>query len=432
MDSDTRFVTYEVRSPRTPVSLERRRLVEHAGLDLTLRIREEWKLVSHFELRLDQELGQVCHRDGGACLRETDVDDRRDYQLLVRKTRLDFPSGWIELQAPNGSRLRAGRLLVFDATGFARLDGLRATSDLRSWLDVAVYGGKQARATSFASGPGFETQGALRMDLPDEIARERASYVAPPSTTWIAGGHIGLGVERIVKARLVFRETHDGDGVVARRVGVSLRSRPHRLLAMAADAIWDPTDGTLVDARASVSVRASEVVARLRALRHVPRFDLGSIWALFDVVPIDRAELSVAWHRRHIELGGALRGRRAVLSAETERDVGGEAWLSVRHAAWRATLRGWLWAGDLAPAAALLADLRRVFTRAELYGRASVWHFDHPYQSELYGAATSVAVGAIARLTALTRLRFELEWSHSRIVGHRFRGTAGLTIRAWR
>lgn len=434
--SDTLVVAYEVRSPRSPVTWERRRLVQSLGLDHALRLGDDdrrWTLVSHLELRLDQDLGQVCAREaGGGCLRESDVEARREYQALVDDSNLDLPAAWLEVQGPSQTRLRAGRLLVSDATGLVRLDGARLATRPLGWLEVEVYGGRQTRGTSFAGSTGLEPQGSIRLDLPSALSPDRVPWAAPPASTWVAGGRLSVGLARWVRARAVVREVRDTDGLVARRVGVGLTSAPLAALALRADAIWDPTDGTLVDAWAEAEVRWRALVVRARAERHVPRFDLGSIWAWFDVVPVDRARVSVGWRHRGLDVGAAWQGRRSVQRQQAEGDLGGEAWLALRRGGWRSSVRGWIWAGDFQPVAAVLADVSRVIGVVEAYLRGSVWHFDHPFQSELYGTSLTAALGAAATLTEVTRLRFEIEWAHNRVVGHRLRGLAALTVKAWR
>lgn len=433
--SDTILVAYEVRSPRSPVTWERRRLVQYLALDHALQpsAPKRWRLVSHLELRFDQELGQVCVREEhGGCLRDTDVEARREYQPLAEDSRLDMPAAWLELQGPRATRLRAGRLLVADAAGVARLDGARVSTQPRPWLDLAAYAGRRTRDTSYAASSGLEPQGSIRWNLPSGLAPERVPWAAPPSHTWMVGGQLSVGLAKWVRVRGSAREVRDGDGVVARRVGVGLTSSPHPALALRLDAVWDPTDGALVDALAEVEARQRAWTLRARAERHLPRFDLGSIWAWFDLVPVDRARVSFRWRARFAELGGAWQGRRAVQEQRAEVDLGGEGWLKVRRGGWRATLRGWLWAGDFQPVAALLFDLSRVLGVVEVYLRSSVWHFDHPFRSELYGTSLTAALGVKAALTEVTHLRFEIEWTHNRVAGHRLRGLAAVSVRAWR
>ncbi len=436
VQSDTLIVAYEVRSPRSPVTWERRRLVQSLGLDHALRmVRSDrpWRLVTHLDLRIDQELGQVCGRGaGGGCLREEDVEARREYQVLVENSKIDLPAGWLELQGPVETRLRVGRLLVSDATGLVRLDGARLSVRPRAWIDLQAYGGRQTRAASFAGSSGLQPQGSIRLDLPSGLSSDRVPWVAPPGHAWVAGGRLSVGLVKWLQATAVFREIRDAEGLVARRVGVGLTSEPVTALAVRADAIWDPTDGTLVDAWGEVEVRWRALAARARAERHVPRFDLGSIWAWFDPVPVDRARVSLRWRLRGGEIGGAWQGRRSVQQQRAEVDLGGEAWLTLRRGGWRGSVRGWLWAGDFQPVAAALVDVSRVVGVAEVYLRGSVWHFDHPFQAELYGTSLTGALGVAATLTEVTRLRFEVEWAHNRVAGHRFRGLAALTVKAWR
>ncbi|MAT28658.1 MAG: hypothetical protein CMN29_27470 [Sandaracinus sp.] len=448
LDSDTTFVAYEIRSPRSPVTWQRRRLVQRVGYEHVLLagdLERPWRLSVRLDLRLDQDFGEVCLReDEERCLAERVVAARRDHQLLARPTRLDMPQAVLELRAPvAGLRIQLGRHVLFDVTGLLRLDGGRVELRPHRWVDAEVYAGRQVRDGSWLASSGLEVPGSMRVPLPDDLAPERVPWASEPAPTWAVGGRVAVGDARVVKARLTFRELQEdgalrdrGDrGLVARRVGVGLTSRPLEPLTLRADAVWDPTDGTLVDAMGEVALRRGGGAARARVERHVPRFDLGSIWAWFDLVPVDQGQLLVdatlGRHRRWT-LGGAARGRRSKQGQTTQRDVGGEAWLRHRRAGWSWGARGWLWAGDLAPAAAVFLDATRRFAWAQAWARASLWHFDHPFQSALYGTSVALALGGAIDLGALAKLRFELEWAHNRIVGHRTRALAALTLRAWR
>lgn len=441
LHADTDFVLYELRTPRSPVTWQRRRLVQRAGFREVVRLAGEeverpWRLILDLELRLDQEFGDVCVRGEDSCLRDTDPDTLRDYQPLAALTRLDVPTGGVELLAPDGTRIRVGRIVVADAAGFVRLDGLRVQSAPRAWLGLEAWLGRQATSAVFAGSDGFAPDGALRLDLPDAIARSQVPWSRPPGPVFASGGTLSLGSARYVRASLVYREVRDGEGLVARRAGVALRSSQSlggRRLGLRAQAIVDASDGTVVDAvgEATLDALPSEGRVGVRVTHHVPRFDLGTIWAWFRLVPTQRLELLGAARLGELRFDAALMGRRSVFEGDglVQRDAGARMGVRLRRAGWRAGLRAELWEGSLAPTAAMLLDLERAFARGSVYLRGSVWRFEHPNVQELRATSTTLALGARARVSEVSAFRFEAEWSQSRIVGHRFRGLASLALR---
>lgn len=431
IDADARVISYEVASPRSPVRYSRRRLVQQTGLEHVFLLDSDrrWRMISHLQVRLDQELGSVCLRGTDTCVRETDVDARRDYQLLVRNSRLDVPQAFVGIEGPR-LKLRLGRVVVFDPSGFARVDGGRVEVDAHELVSVRAYGGRRTTDASFAATPGLQTQGSIQIGLPEDLSAERAPFAFAPSHTWILGGaldlHVGgYGIEG------GWREVQDEDGIVARRAWVAARARI-AALGLRGSAVWDPTDGTMVDGSAEATVLWGGFTTRARFERHVPRFDLGSIWSWFVLVPVDRATLGLDWHDDRRRLGGAVHARRTVDDQNDEKDLGGEVFASFRRGSWQTSTRAFVWAGDLQPMAALLVDTRRRISMVELYARASLWHFDHPFQSSLHGLSTALAIGTRVDLTDFTVLHADVEWAHNRVVGHRVRGLVGVTVRAWR
>lgn len=445
LHADTRFVAYAVQSPRSPVALARRRLVQTAGFLQSLRLgdlRAPWTVRVVLELRLDQELGDVCTRDGDErCLAETNVDSRRDFQALARITRLDLPEAYLELVPPElDARARIGRQILFDATGFLRLDGARLTASPHRWISVDAYGGIYAQEASFAGSDGYAIQGNLRFELPSELSEERAPFVLEPARTWVIGGAVSFGDARVLRVDAIAREARDEGGAVAmRRVGVVARSRPHESLGLRAQALWDPTDGTLVDAVGELEGHTRRGIVRASARRSEPRFDLGSIWAFFDVVPTDVLTLGGLVRLGRATLAGAMHGRWTRFddgpsegSNDAVFDAGLELSLDLREGARFVGVGGQLWAGSAGDTARVHLDLGRRVGPVDLYARGSVWHFDHPWQEALHGTSVAGAVGTSAVITEQVRLRTELEWMHNRVAGHRVRALASLTLRVWR
>lgn len=449
LHADTRFVAYAVQSPRSPVALARRRLIQTAGFLQTLRLgdlRAPWTVRAVLELRLDQELGDVCARDGDErCLAETNVDSRRDFQALARITRLDLPEAYLEVVPPElDARARIGRQILFDATGFLRLDGARLTASPHRWVSVDAYGGLHAQEASFAGSDGYVIQGNLRFELPSELSEERAPFVLEPVRTWVIGGSVSFGDARVLRVDALAREARDEGGAVAmRRVGVVARSRPHEALGLRAQVLWDPTDGTLVDAVGELEGHTRRGIVRASARRSEPRFDLGSIWAFFDVVPTDVLTLGGLVRLGRATLAGAMHGRWTRFddrpsdassegSNDAVFDAGVELSLDLRDGARFFGVGGQLWAGSAGDTARVHLDLGRSVGPVDLYARGSVWHFDHPWQQALHGTSVATAFGTSAVITEQVRLRTELEWMHNRVAGHRVRALASLTLRVWR
>ena len=440
LHADTRFVAYAVQSPRSPVALARRRLIQTAGFLQSLRLgdlRAPWTVRVVLELRLDQELGDVCEREGDErCLAELRLESRRDYQALARITRLDLPEAYVEIVPPQASglttRARVGRQILFDAAGFVRLDGARLTANAHRWISVDAYGGLYAQEASFAGSDGYALQGNLRFELPSELSDDRAPFVLDPVRTWVLGGTISFGDARVLRVDALAREARDEGGALAsRRVGVVARSRPHEALGLRAQALWDPSDGTLVDAIGEIEGHTRRGIVRASARRSEPRFDLGSIWTFFDVVPTDVLSLGGLVRLGRATLAGAMHGRWTRLD-DTVFDAGVELSLDLREGARFVGVGGQLWAGSAGNTARVHLDLGRRVGPVDLYARGSVWHFDHPWQEALHGTSVATAVGTSAVITEQVRLRTELEWMHNRVAGHRFRALASLTLRVWR
>lgn len=441
LDSTSTFVAYRVASPLAPVRIERRRFVERLGMQyvrLVGDLESPLRVSARVSLRLDQELGEDCLNDVDRCLSIGSSGARRDFQPLADVTRLEVPEFAIAM-ARDRWQLDVGRQLAFDDIGFVRFDGGRGQYRTR-FATLDVFGGRQALHTLGAS-YGFELPGSISAQLPNDLDATDAPFVAAPRSVWLLGGSAELGDLKWARARLGFRETQDENGLVARRLAVSLRSQPHPTLGLRAGAVVDPTDGTVVDASASVNYRVAlkregrTADVRVRFRHREPRFDLGSIWAFFDLVPVRQLDLVTHYRLGALTLDAGVRARQSAPEPnETpERDVGVSGSASLKHAGWQATLSGWMWAGDLSPASAVSADIRRrIGMRGFVFARASVWYFDDPFRSQVYAPSLTTAFGAQIRITELSRVVAELEYSRNRVVGDRFRALVSLQLRAWR
>ncbi len=393
IDSDTSFQAYEVRSPGTAAMLARRRLVQTLGLSWTRAFGDaneqgepRPRITAGVRLRLDQDFGSTCLVTRELCVRATEPGYPGSYHPLASDTDVDAPEVWVEMgDLPLDARVRVGRHLHFGPEGIVRIDGGTARVEPLDWLAFEAFGGALVRTTSLAGTGAFEPQGILRLDLPDDLEAGRADFVSEPVTTWAVGGSVSLGEERYARLRVGYRETFEPGALVARYGAVSLASQPIDAVRADVSGALDFVDGTLFDAVADVAVDpAPWLVLRVRAEHHVPRFDRGSIWAYFDLVPITEGLVSatVALHRR-VRVGVGARGRIASLGeADEETDEAFEGHAAVDVGGFDVRLYGDAWSGSLGPVA-----FRPARRRA----------FDH-----VVGAPRSAGVRLVLRRSAAT------------------------------
>lgn len=440
LDADTVLQVYEVRSPGTAAFMARRRVLQTLGLtyaDVIGRARAHRRsprLVAAVRLRLEQEMGETCLVARELCFRSTDAGSSASYQPLAVDTSLDAMLAYVEVSdLPLDTRARAGRQLAADAIGFARFDGASVRTEPAAWLAVEALFGALVRAATPGGTAAFEPTGAPRFSL-GEIPASRAPYVREPTTTWIASAAAELGRTRIVRARAAYREMREDDGLLLARGALSLVSAPVDALRVDASAVWDFADPGIVDAHAGARLDLGRVSLDASAERHVPRFDPGSIWAYFDVAPVNDARVGARWQlSRKLTLGAALRARTAELPQDqSDRDFGVEASAETRLLGARVDVSAYVWGGALAPLAAVVVEASRpVHRHVRIEARASVWYFDDPLRVGMYGASFSEALGARLDLSRRTTLRLELEHAASRVVGQRVRGLAWLSVDAW-
>ncbi len=442
IDAESTFVAYEVRSPGTTAFLASRRFVQRLGARYSVQLNDDEERPIRFQtslrLRLDRDFGDECLITRELCVRATDASDPAGFQPLAQGTRLDAPEAWVGLRGlPGGGSLRVGRQLRMSPIGFRRFDGASLEVAPTNWLRVDAFGGSLVRRTTFAGTGNFEPLGAYRLDQ-EALPSAARSFVREPTTTWMFGGSATVGRSRAVVGRVAYRELREEDGLVFRRGAVSLASQPLDALRLEAAAIFDLLDGAVVDAHGLVELLPSEALrVALEVERHLPRFDPGTIWGYFDLVPIHEGELRASWDLSDdVELGAGLRGRMADLGegrGGTEVDVGGRGWLRTAVEGVRLSVEGFIWDGDLGPMAALLlTGSRRLSSWLGLDARASVWHFEDPLRPGLYGASVSEGAGVSFRMSDTTILRGDLQHAYSRLVGHRFRGLVQLTVEVWR
>lgn len=442
IDSDTAFQLYEVRSPGAGAFLARRRLVQTLGLTYARMLASEQddpdapRLSASLRLRLDQELGEDCLVGRDLCYVATRAGDPAFYQPLAEDTAIDAPEAWVEVsRLPFATTARIGRHLHFDPIGLVRIDGVNARTEPLPWVAAQAYGGVLVRRTSLAGSDGFAPQGVARLDL-EGVDPARVPFIDEPATTWTLGGLLEIGHSRYVRVQGAFREQREEAGLVSRRASLAAASQPLDAVRLEASGVLDVHDRRVVSVHGAVSVEPiDDLVWRASVERHVPVFDWGTIWAYFDVVPIDEGRLGATWRAsERLTLGAAARVRHAEIDPGTdETDYGGEGHVTVRALGGTFALSGFGWAGDLGPIAAVMLDASRPLAWwivAEL--RASLWHFRDPIRDALDGTSVSEALGVRFRMSEPTSLRLELEHAYSAAAAHRFRALVHLSIQVWK
>lgn len=438
LDSDTSFQVYEVRTPGARAFWARRRLLSTLALTVSQELTEPRddgsaiRLGAGTQLRLEQDFGETCLLDRELCVRATDATDPGAWQPLAADTRLDVPAVWVEVSGlPLGTGARVGRQLVLDSLGFARFDGASASVVPASFLRVEALAGLLVRGTTIGGTPRSDPQGSLRLSDADAVP-----WAAPGVDTWVAGVSVAGGPGRWLRASATFRHMWEPDGDVVSRLGGALSSQPAAWLRLDATGVWDFLTAELIEASGRAALGQDDVIVRVGASRHVPRFDPGTIWAWFAVAPIAQAELSVHWRvTGDFAMGGALRGRHAELGDrfEDDLDAGIDGWARGRWEGFEIGVSGFGWSGALGPLAGVSLEIeRRFFGFVELALDVNAWHFDDPNRADLYGAVVSEVLEARFRIVREVMAVAEVQHATSRVVGHRFRGVLAFRVETWR
>lgn len=443
VDASTSFAAYEVRSPGAGTFLARRRLVANLGLRLVQPLTDPdptgrvVRIHLAGRLRLDQNFGEDCLVPSGLCIQATSRGDLSAYQPLAGDTRLDVPVLWASVDGlPYGIAARLGRQTIADAIGFARFDGAQVSVAPATFVSAEAEVGTLVRRTTIAGSSAFEPAGTLMLDLGDVDPR-RVPWADPNRTTWLAGASLRGGPGSYLVLGAAFRQLWNDDGsIVARRFGVTLTSDLDTLVRLEGIGVVDLLDGTVITGLAAAEVHDEDFSVRLAFDHQVPRFDPGSIWAWFYLAPIDQLRLSGSYRfSPDVELGAALRGRRAQLGAQhpDDLDAGVEGWLRTRIERLVVDASGFGWSGSLGPLAGVSLDVSRpIIQELALELHVSFWHFDDPNREQSYGDVVSESLVGVGTLTAQARVLVELTHSHNRVVGDRFRGMVTLLVETWR
>lgn len=438
LDTDTSFQIYEVRSPGARAFMARRRLLSRLGVRLSHDLTEPEpdgsaiRILADAQLRLEQEFGQTCLLDRELCVNAVDADDPGGWQPLAADTRLDVPSVWVGMSGlPLGTTVRVGRMLVLDNIGFARFDGGSVQVAPLRWARLEVFGGLLVRGTSLAATPRSEPQGAIRLD-----PERRVPWAAPPVDTGVIGGTLSGGPGRELNLSLGYRYMWEPAGDVVHRLSLAASSQPVDWLRLDGVGVWDLLTEEVIEARAGARVGEGDFSAHAQVSRHVPRFDPGTIWAWFNVAPINQAEVGMRWIATDdFSLGGTLKGRHAelTLADEDDLDAGFDGWIRARWEGVRFDLSGFVWSGSLGPLSGVSLGARRpILGWLEIGLDVSVWYFDNPNRQGMSGVVVSEALEGRVRISPETLVLLELQHAASEAVGNRFRGILALRVDTWR
>jgi hypothetical protein len=440
LDAETMFRAYEARSPSTATTWTRRRFVQNLQLSVTQALADEPndqvlpRLRTVVQLRLSQDVGDTCFVGRDRCFDPSDANAATTFQALATDGLLDAMLAYVDVTGlPLGVEARAGRQLWIDPVGFARVDGLTARIAPAEWISLSAVGGQQVRGTSVAGSSAFEPPGVIRLDLPPREAT-LASYASPPTDTWLLGAALELGDESIVRAQASVRDVSDDDGLVMRRVGLSMRSSPIDTLHLSTLAVLDAADPALVLGHAGAHWQLNDVALRASADLMRPRFDLGSIWAYFPTATVEQGELGASVKiSESSEIGGGLRGRRTEMRTASDHDAGLHAFVATSVQRFQVSSDGYVWLGDLGDlwgADARVARALSDWVQTEM--GVSVQRVNDPARIAFDGVSVSEWARAAWRFTAQTQASLELAHAYNRVVTHRFTALASLQIGAWR
>lgn len=446
VDSDTYFVAYEVRSPGAPALMTRRRLVQNLGARYSNPLNGDaegrepaTRIDVNVRLRFDQDFGDNCLLARDLCVRATNENDPASFQPLANDSRIDVPELWVAVQFPEVAiEARLGRQAKVLPIGFLRLDGVNAVLRPTSWLSLDAYGGLWANNTSFLASDGFGLDGRLTLDR--ERAARDSDVFSSPLTTWIGGAGLEVGVSEIVRPRIEFQYAESNQGIARQRLGLSAVSRPLDFLHISGRATYDMVEQRVTRAHAGVEVLPTGGIStRADVSFQRPSFDPGVIWGFFSLVPITdfslggSIEADTASQSPIRRIGWAVRARHAAFEQNPEWNAGLEAHLGARFRPLRIVLDAFGWLGDLGPSGGFSCNLStRIGRQWELYGRASLWHFEDSNRQVIDGVSLSEGLGVKYQLAESVHTRADLQHAFSEASGHRFRLLLALGIEVWR
>jgi hypothetical protein len=441
--AETYLQAYQLRGPAGAPLITSRRITQTLALDLVDRPVDPRGVTVSFRMRLrfDADFGEACDAVTDRCLAETNRDRSAEFQPLFTTRSMDIPFAYLDLAGIGHGTLdfRIGRIFQVDPLGFFVFDGARARLHLGDIAIAEALLGLETRAGFAASNGRFERDGLIRGDrtgwdpsvAPFVVHRELAPvFGASVETAWIEP----------VYARVSYRRVWTPSGIAEEKVGAQLDGRFGRSIRGYANVVYSVPQQTVSFATANLewfTRRGSHL--GLEYSRFRPTFDLTSIWASFWIDGTDEARLhSELALNPQLSLSTALYARRYALS---EADPGGaqsDLWntgvtaaIHTRRPAWHGALRGNVEGGSVGPRAGLDADgfWWAVPGFLRLDARLSFWHVDDELRPQRSGFSFGGVVGGTVRLGSIADLHLNLEDDVNRLVGHRVRVMAILSVR---
>ncbi|MCS6798589.1 MAG: hypothetical protein NZ898_08665 [Myxococcota bacterium] len=431
LDVDASMQLYEVRGPRAPVVLSRRRLVHDVALwwSRALDAREGARVSAAVRLRLDQDFGESCHVAREACFRQADPRASASWVPLATDGELDAPELWVELrESRTASRLRVGRQSVLEPAGLTRIDGASVRVAPWRWLGASLWAGRVVRRATLGGSDAYEPRGALQLDL-QGIDPSRVPWADRPVPARAAGAAMELSAGNRARVRIGLRDVREPDDLVERLAFGALRLLPLDGAGLDATGVLDVAlEPRVVEAVAAAEVDfGTPLRLRAEAARHRPRFALGTIWAWFDLPARDELALGARLVRGDLDAGVHAGLRWWEHGGERVEPFGrASAWLRLRPWTLEARLEGWA-AGTF---------VGGVEARRPLGSDVSVaLHTSTVHHREARGAgrtSVSSATEVQVRLSEHAVVGATLEHAWGERAGHRLRGVVSLGVQVWR
>ncbi len=443
--ANTQAQAYQVRGPADATLLSLRRITQTLTLSAVERTRRYGTWTVRARLRVDSDFGSSCDPTTDRCLDELNRSRAADFAPLFARRAIDLPWAYLEGDGVFGgtTNVRIGRQLVVDPLGFFLFDGARVRLRVADRVIFEAYGGLETRAGFPLSNGRYERDGLQRVDRtgwdPTLVSgvQDRALAGAVAAAIETAG-------DGPVFARATWRRVWSADGVAEEKLGASVDvtlSPAWRAYAEAVHSIPQQMVANLTLGAAFADARDRSFGVELSRWR--PTFDLTSVWASFWVDPSDDARLRVGLPLgRGWTLLASAFGRRYALSESPASPGsnalddawagGGDAGVSLRRPRYEAALRAHGEGGEIGTRAG--ADLTgRMWLRWQVVrvdAGVSAWWVDDPLRPERSVASLGINAGALVRVGRVADLQLSFEDDVNRIVGHRLRAVALVTLRS--
>ncbi len=443
--ADTQAQAYQVRGPAGTPVLSLRRFTETLTLGAVERVDHHVTWTLRARLRVDSDFGTACDPTTDRCLDELNRSRAAEFAPLAARRTLDLPFAYLEGSGllRGTTTVRLGRQLVTDALGMFLFDGVRVRARLADVALVEVYGGLETRAGFPLSNGRYERDGIVRADRTGWDPT-LAPQVRAPSLAGAVAASLETAGDGVLFARATYRRVWGADGIAEEKLGLSADLTPSDAWRVWAEAVHAIPQRSL--ASLALGVTHSHANGRVLAFelsRWRPTFDLTAIWSSFWTDPVDDARA-----RAELPLGGdwklllALTGRRYALSESASSPdgdalpdvwtVGGDAGLARRSLRTEASLRAHGEGGGLGArvGADLVARTWLSSLPVRLDGSLSAWWVDDALRPDRSLTSFAVVVGAMVRMGRVADVALNLEDDINRIVGHRLRAVAVVTLRS--